>query len=327
MWSPSRTAENWTDTGIGLTRYRPQEPSTRRTGGLVVVTLCSAQQSSSNSSCSSSRRGQHVAAAVRAWLPRQDGTHVLPLCGQYANRQLSVSCHFGLMLAPFAHESVMKASTLPRKAHHLPHTGRSPPAHTARRGRFLFSCGSQILSLAHDIVIMCLSRTVRQSYNQRDGQSGRALGVQVFSPLFLNTLSAPDVHRASSVVVGLRTLHGRKICRTTRGPIQTAIWTKCSTQFCCGWVFDWRIMREDPNCAECGSVYPRSSRTSLKSSSLPPGGCVGEAQDLFSRAFTAARGRKADFLGTTEEALPVEPEDRETQPRAGTITHQSRHRV
>ena len=41
------------------------------------------------------------------------GSFLLPICGQYAVRQLSVSCHLGLMLAPIAHESVMKASTLP----------------------------------------------------------------------------------------------------------------------------------------------------------------------------------------------------------------------
>ena len=54
------------------------------------------------------------------WLPLFEigyhcrmGPVLLPLCGQHAVRQLSASCHVGLMLAPVAYESVMKASTIP----------------------------------------------------------------------------------------------------------------------------------------------------------------------------------------------------------------------
>ena len=54
------------------------------------------------------------------WLPLFEldyhyrmGSILLPLRGQNAVRQLSASCHFGLMQAPIAHESVMKASTIP----------------------------------------------------------------------------------------------------------------------------------------------------------------------------------------------------------------------
>ena len=55
------------------------------------------------------RRGKHVAAAVRDWLSQQDGLHLTAT--MRPERQLSVSCHFELILAPIAHESVMKAST------------------------------------------------------------------------------------------------------------------------------------------------------------------------------------------------------------------------
>ena len=41
------------------------------------------------------------------------GSILLPLRGQIAVRQLSASCHFGLMQAPIAHESVMNTSTIP----------------------------------------------------------------------------------------------------------------------------------------------------------------------------------------------------------------------
>ena len=54
------------------------------------------------------------------WLPLFEiahhcrmGSFPLPRCGQCAVRQLSASCQVGLMLAPIAHESVMKASALP----------------------------------------------------------------------------------------------------------------------------------------------------------------------------------------------------------------------
>ena len=42
-------------------------------------------------------------------------------------------------------------------------------------------------------------------------------------------------------------------------------WTKCSTEFCCGWVFDWRLMKGDTNCAECGSStrWIRRSRSKV----------------------------------------------------------------
>ena len=36
---------------------------------------------------------------------------------------------------------------------------------------------------------------------------------------------------------------------------KTCSWTKRSTQFCCGWVFDWRNLMGETNCAECGGVY------------------------------------------------------------------------
>ena len=152
MWSPSRTAENWTDTGIGLTRYRPQEPSTRRTGGLVVSRYAALavvfkfllqffQARTTCGCCCSSL------ATTTRWDP--SSATMRPV------RKPPALCFVPLRTSgSWWHPSRMKASTLPRKAHHLPHTGRSPPAHTARRGRFLFSCGSQILSLAHDIVIM-----------------------------------------------------------------------------------------------------------------------------------------------------------------------------
>ena len=41
-------------------------------------------------------------------------------------------------------------------------------------------------------------------------------------------------------------------------------WTKCSTQFCCGWVFDWRLTKGDTNCAECGSAYPPHEKNAKK---------------------------------------------------------------
>ena len=36
---------------------------------------------------------------------------------------------------------------------------------------------------------------------------------------------------------------------------KTCSWTRCSTQFCCGWVFNWRIMNGETNCTECGGAY------------------------------------------------------------------------
>ena len=41
-------------------------------------------------------------------------------------------------------------------------------------------------------------------------------------------------------------------------------WTKCSTKFCCGWAFDWRLMKGDTNCAECGSKYPSCDKNAKK---------------------------------------------------------------
>ena len=96
-WPPSRTAANWTnDPGHTMQRSQP----------------------SSVPSCSSSVAS--FAGEDNMWLPLFEigyhyrmGPILLPLCGQYAVRQLSASCHPGLMLAPIAHESVMKASTIP----------------------------------------------------------------------------------------------------------------------------------------------------------------------------------------------------------------------
>ena len=93
-----------------------------------------------------------LAGEDNMWLPlfeighhNRMGPILPPPCGQYAVPQLSASCHF--RLAPIAHESVMNPSTIlswtvpqwidlrpPSKGEKLPHTGRSAPAHTARRG-------------------------------------------------------------------------------------------------------------------------------------------------------------------------------------------------
>ena len=44
-------------------------------------------------------------------------------------------------------------------------------------------------------------------------------------------------------------------------------WTKCPTKFCCGWVFDWRLMKGDTNCAECGCKYPPYEKHAKKQTS------------------------------------------------------------
>ena len=105
----SRVTAKWTDdTCTSLTRYRPAQPSTRRAGGPVA---------SRHAAVSSS---EHVAGEENMWLPlfeldyhNRMGAILLPLRGQNAVRQFSASCHFGLMQAPIAHESVMKASAIP----------------------------------------------------------------------------------------------------------------------------------------------------------------------------------------------------------------------
>ena len=79
--------------GICSTRY-PQEPSTRKAGCTIAsrhAAVPALLQFLLQFFGALGKRGKHVAAAVRG----------------------SASCHVGLMLAPIAHESVMKASTIP----------------------------------------------------------------------------------------------------------------------------------------------------------------------------------------------------------------------
>ena len=108
-------------TGLA-TRERALQGTARKShlpAGLAALQRHAVQRSqrSPMPSCSFSDASS---AGDNMWLPLFEigynyrmGPIRLPLSGQYAVRQLSASCHFGLMLAPIAHESVMKASTIP----------------------------------------------------------------------------------------------------------------------------------------------------------------------------------------------------------------------
>ena len=97
-WPPSSTAANWiSDTGKGLARHRPQEPTSRRNGGLAVSRYAAVAALSHfllQFSRGFGRRGQHVSAAVRDWFPLQDGTH--PTAAMRPARSLPALCFLPL---------------------------------------------------------------------------------------------------------------------------------------------------------------------------------------------------------------------------------------
>ena len=146
-------------------------------------------QPSSNSSCSSSGA---LAGEDNTWLPLFEigchyrmGPTFLPLCGQDAVRQLSASCHLGLMLAPIAHESEMKASAIPLDGASVdrgeatfgrciiaPHWQERCGAHCQEEPLVVSRvCFSQLTSHAHDIVIMYASDAPDASDRHRQTQT------------------------------------------------------------------------------------------------------------------------------------------------------------
>ena len=132
-----------------------------------------------------------------------------------------------------------------------------------------------------------------------DGQEyEQAIGDQVFSPLFAHAREhhlVSTVHPQSWLVCELYTWysgqgHGRQYVEQNQktNSNRSRSWTKCSTQFCCGWVFDWRIMKgvrvvltaavhnlptnstpRTRRSTGTRTASRRSSRTSSRSPSLP----------------------------------------------------------
>ena len=88
-------------------------------------------------------------------------------------------------------------------------------------------------------------------------------------------------------------------------------WTKCSTQYCCGWVFDWRLMEGDTNCGKCGCKYLTCERNAWRQQN-------DNAKDLFKEVLQqlseAAREKlKIPLLRPSQALEPSKPTFRALQ--------------
>ena len=141
------------------------------------------------------------------WLPLFEianhyrmGSFLLPLCGQYAVRQLSVSCHFGLMLAPIAHESCLW--TVPQWIELGPPFGRHiirPTLAGALRRTLpggVVVCSPVVLSFSHthDNVIMYTSDATDATDTHTESHTQTYTDTDIHTHTHRQTRTHKDTH-------------------------------------------------------------------------------------------------------------------------------------